>query len=520
MKPLQDKDLFASQEVNRSYLSDLMVSIHRSGFKTTLISIVWTAGPITVVAILLGYYFSHGTVVPFSTLIYFSIYVFIVGLSGLISKIILDTIRMRNQERSEQAFLNVIETAYDKLRQARNLKFAALAQNAKQEMISAFLLSKSHPSTTEIYVAMQTHFSEKAARFAELMQIYENNGIPADACKFSVQLHEIRQEIISQEHLSENFKYLALRKIEGDHISLNEGVSRNPGFLTKVLNSGGQLSLFDTDDASDIITLSLELLAGRTIYFFKTITNFDHLAVEKLFKQIETTRQKIRLKHWLAYGLVEQIYFSSKALSPELPLKNLIHIQKDAPANLHLMQQAIKEIHFNDFNKDTRQKLKNLIYRFEQTTNTIYSLIKRLDALMLKWHKLENTPQNILDDQKVQVKLASIQLEEKSRLALAQQLQDFTANQSTGDTEKDIKAYALYIVKCLIKPLNLENPLIIYAIEVSNAANFSCVEANYSAKQKAELTHNLSKTVYANIRQLKKRFRENLIAQYQYYKMD
>ncbi len=518
MKLATEKYKLSNRSINRSYLNDLMVSVQRSKIKTTLISLAWTAGPVTVIAIILGYYLSHGTLVPYNTLIYFSIYVFIVGISGLISKIILDAKKIRQEEETEQIFLNVVETSYEKLKQARNLKLTQLTQPLQQEMISTFLLSKSHPSPSEIFFAMKAHFGKVVARYAELMQIYENNGIPAEALSLSNQLHEAQQQILAQEHLSENLKLLALRKVEGDHISLNEGISRSPGFLSKVLNSGGQLSLFNTDDASNIITLCLELLSGRTIYFFKTRTDFDSNQVDRLFKQIENSRQKIRLKHWLAYGILEQMFLTLGTLPPEIPLKPLIQIRLDAQENIHIMHKYIKSLQIPRLENTSNYKFKTLLSQFEQTKNSIHRNSKRLDDLMKHWQKLENTPQNILDDDSVEVKLATIQLDENERIKLTEKLMTFIDNETDSTSEISIKSYAQYIVKQLVKPLNLENPLVVYAIEVSNAANFSSIEANFSAKQKAQMTHNLSKTVYANIRQLKKRFRQNLVAQYQNYK--
>jgi hypothetical protein len=515
---MTDKPVISDKNVNRSYINDLMVSVQRSKIKTTLISLAWTAGPVTVIAIILGYYFSHGVLVPYSTLIYFSIYVFIVGISSLLSKIILDAKKIRQEEETEQTFLNVIEASHEKLKQARNLKLTQLDYPLQQEMISTFLLSKSHPSPSEIFFAMKGHFGKEVARYAELMQIYENNGIPAEALSISNQLHQAQQQILSQENLSDNLKTLALRKVKGDHISLNEGSSRSPGFLSKILNSGGQLSLFDTDDASNIITLCLELLTGRTIYFFKTRTNFDSHQVDRLFNQIENTRQKLRLKHWQAYGLLEQMYSTLGTLPPEIPLKPLIQIRLDVQTNILTMQKYINSLSCTKFKNGNNYKFKALNIQFEQIKTSIHRNTKRLDDLMKHWHKLENTPRNILDDDNVEVKLATIQLDENERLKLADKLKEFIEKETNNHTESNIKSFAQFIVKQLLKPLNLENPLIVYAIEVSHAANFSSIEANYSAKQKAQMTHNLSKTVYANIRQLKKRFRQNLVAQYQNYK--
>ena len=514
---VQLKKLQKNIRQQRSYLNDLLVSVQHTGLKRTLISIVWTAGPVTLIAIFLGYYISHGTIVPLTTIVYFSIYVFIVGVSGFISKIILDTINIRHKDQAEQTFLFIVDISYQMLTTARNLKLLALSLPLKGQMISTFLLSKSHPTTTEIFFAMEPYFGVKVARFAELMQIYENNGIPTDSLEAFQQIENAQTVINKNTDISDNLRDLALRKVKGDHISLNEGVPRAPGFLIKVLNSGGQHSLFDLDDSSNVIILCLELLADRKIYYFKTLSNFSHLKKDRLFSKIEHIRQKIRLKHWLSLGIIEQIYLTAQETSPDLSLKYLLNLSIDVHYNLNLMRQALNLLNLDKLNRERKHSTQQLKYRFNQTTLHINQLVEKLDHYMITWHNLASTTQNILDDKQVQIKLATIQLENKEKIKLSNYLKHTIESFNQLKDEKSIKIFALTIVKYLMKPLSLDNPLIVYAIEASNAANFSSVEANYSAKQKAELTHNLSNTVYANIPKLKKRYQQALAAQYQNY---
>lgn len=506
-----------SNNTYRSYLNDLLLSVYRSGLKSSLLSIAWTAGPVTITAIYLGYYLTYGSSVPINTLIYFSIYVFVVGISGYLSKIFIETIRLRKEENAQQIFLSMIEQSYEFLKLTTNLKLEDIKQEKEQEMISLFILSKSHPKDAEIYYAMLPHFGRKVARYAQVIQIHQNNGYP-DTFYLKTTFDAIHTTITQNTTVSELLQSLALRKIQGDHISLNEGIPRTPGFLTKILNSGGQLSLFDIDDARDIIILSLEIISGRRIYYFETDTNFDNHKVDRLFKHIETTCQKIRLKLWLAQGLVEQIYLNSGLLSPELSLKTLINIQKDAQHNMQLLESAITPIHYQTLPLKQRYHHYNLHYRFKQTINNTLNLLRKLDRLKQHWHDLPDTPSDILADEHVRVKLLFIELGNKQRLEIAQALNDFVKNHAEQSNPRDlIKRYALQTVKLLTKPLNFENPLVIYAIESSNAANFSSVEYNYSAKQKAELTHNLTSTVYTDIPKLKRQFRKTLNAQYKKY---
>ena len=72
------RKLTSRNSLDNSYLNELVSSIHRANVRATFFSIIWAAGPVTVIAISLGYYLSHGEHVPLVTVAYFSIYVFFV----------------------------------------------------------------------------------------------------------------------------------------------------------------------------------------------------------------------------------------------------------------------------------------------------------------------------------------------------------------------------------------------------------------------------------------------------------
>ena len=82
----------------------LYQSIHRTDIKATIFSIIWAAGPVIVIAITLGYYLSHGTVVPTVTVIYFSLYVLFVGLVGFVNKIILTELSIVSKKKCRNDF--------------------------------------------------------------------------------------------------------------------------------------------------------------------------------------------------------------------------------------------------------------------------------------------------------------------------------------------------------------------------------------------------------------------------------
>lgn len=128
--------MLSDRDYDRSYLSDLKKAVYRSGIKSTLLSIACTAGPVTLVAIVLGYYFAYGGLVPLKNIIYFSIYALVVGLSGYISKLLLDAKRLRKEQASQATFLEVIEQSYTVLKKAQQLKLASLSNDEQNRRVA------------------------------------------------------------------------------------------------------------------------------------------------------------------------------------------------------------------------------------------------------------------------------------------------------------------------------------------------------------------------------------------------
>ena len=109
-----------------------MSSIHRTDIRATILSIVWAAGPVTIIAITLGYYLSHGTHVPLVTVAYFSFfYVFFVGLVGFVSKLVFDSLKNRKQEQMEEKFLSVIDESYNNLYLVKKLNLSNLTDQLR-----------------------------------------------------------------------------------------------------------------------------------------------------------------------------------------------------------------------------------------------------------------------------------------------------------------------------------------------------------------------------------------------------
>ncbi|MDE4967633.1 hypothetical protein NAI41_09615, partial [Francisella tularensis subsp. holarctica] len=67
--------------------------------------------------------------------------------------------------------------------------------------------------------------------------------------------------------------------------------------MNNIYNCAGHYIIFYLDDASSAIFLFVDLLSGRNIYSFRTITKFEDVKKDYLFTSIETLISKITQKY-------------------------------------------------------------------------------------------------------------------------------------------------------------------------------------------------------------------------------
>ena len=346
--------------LDNSYLNELVSSIHRTNIKATFLSIVWAAGPVTIIAISLGYYLSHGVHVPLVTVAYFSIYVFFVGVVGFVSKLVFDATQNIKKEALQENFLGVIEESYKNLYLSKRLNLANLTDDVKNNKIAYEILSKSHPSSKEIYYAFDTHFGKEAAEFAEIIYLHKENGFPIDSQQNKSKLVKFYKKIDNDETIPVALKQSFLRALQGEYSKISIGIERKTGFLSKIYNCAGQYSLFDLDDANHAIALFIELLSGRRIYYYKAISKFDDLKKDYLFTSIEKLRNTISQKYNHICGVHKQCFLTASEIVPNLELVEIVNVSDDVTYNMGELEESLKVLRTKSLSKQLRKQVQHL----------------------------------------------------------------------------------------------------------------------------------------------------------------
>lgn len=509
------RKLTSRNSLDNSYLNELVSSIHRANVTSTFFSIVWAAGPVTVIAISLGYYLSHGTRVPLETVIYFSFYAFFVGLVGFLSKLVFDAIQNSKQEDMQEKFLAIIDESYSYLYLSKKLNLNNLTDDVKNNKIAYELLSKSHPTSKEIFYAFSIHFNKELAEFAEIIHLHIANGFPIDSSQNRRKLTKFYKMIDINKDIPLALKSKFFQALNGKYASLKKGVERKVGFLSKVYNSAGQHGLFDLDDVNQVIAFFIELLSGRRIYYYKALSKFEDNKKDYLFGLIEKLRSTINQKYNHIQGVHKQAFLTVSEVIPNLDIIEIINVSEDVSYNIDLLDRSLRDIRVKKLDKVTKKQFMLTKSRFAQNLHIITSLLNRLDLLLNQWHALSFDKSEQINNRNIEYELSYVQLEEKSRMVIAYKMSAYLNYDNSFDCKtEEIKEFAYRAVKLIQQPISLDQPSILTAIELSSGANLSSIQINTSPKQKLDTTYNLCRSVKTDIKEIRQRVKKVVIAQY------
>ncbi|QEO58190.1 hypothetical protein [Francisella marina] len=509
------KAIFKSRNsYNNTYVSELISSIHRADVKAAILSILWAAGPVTIIAITLGYYLSHGQGVPLVTVAYFSFYVFFVGLVGFISKIIFDSIKHREKELMQDKFLSVIEESYQSLYMSKKLTLSNLTDQVRDNKIAYEILAKSHPTSKEIFYAFKLHFNEEMAEFAEIIYLYRDNGFPIDTPSNKRKLRSFYKQINSNQSIPDDLRIKFQNALVGKYSDLKKGLDRKIGFLSKIYSSAGMYNLYDLEDASNVITLFIELLSGRKIYYLKAVSKFEDAKKDYLFNSIEKLRTGVLEKYNHILGIYKQCYLTVSEVAPDLDLIEVVDTAPDITNNLNQLEQSIKQLSTKNQPKEIKKLIQQNKNRFHQRMRIIKTQLKRMNILLNQWKSLEFGSDEKLS-KNIEHQLAYIFLEEQMRMSIAYKMFEYINHEHDFSSKTEqIKAYARQIVKILQEPLDLQESTVLTAIESSPRANLSSIRFSNSTTEKLNTTYNLCRSVKTNIVELRKQLNKILVAQY------
>lgn len=243
-----------------------------AGLKSTnqkVVELAWTAGPVTLVASIGGYYLGNGNMLPTNTLIFFIAYTVIAGVIGIVAHFIFRLTRDKKLLEAQEQLTTVVGNLPDRILQLRDLQLQQLDEDARRLESARILLQEVDLGPEWFGVAVRTLGAEEPlVRLAEEVEVLRRAGLHTRIIDIVVQHRHSIDSLISR--FTKNDPQLAdlLRaRFNGDRPSLQQGIPRTGFFIERIFAAidDDDASLMTLSDVQEVFTLLFELMSGRRI---------------------------------------------------------------------------------------------------------------------------------------------------------------------------------------------------------------------------------------------------------------
>ncbi len=279
-----------------------------AGSKTTgqrVVELAWTAGPVTLVASIGGYYVGHGKALPKETLIFFIAYTVIAGVIGLGSHLIYRFARENRESKAQEQLTQVIGRLPDRVLQLRNLSLQALDGDARQLESCRILLQEVDLGPQWLGLAVRNlGASDELVHAAEDVELYRRAGMTVRVSDIQQQWREEFAEFVQRvAELSPPLADSLAARLRGERPDLRQGMPRTPYFIERVFAAidDDNDTLMTLADVQEIYALLFELMSGRRI----PILVFDYAgdgALARATNVLEKERLRFRIARSRSYS--------------------------------------------------------------------------------------------------------------------------------------------------------------------------------------------------------------------------
>lgn len=376
-----------------------------------LMQLFWTAGPVTAIGLILGYYIGYGKMPPTELMIYFISFTVFSGLTGLIAKFVYDSTRGHVQQQREQDSKFVTGEIGSLVLDVRNLQIEAYDGPERKREAALQMIRRVELSPYAAYLAFTDLAGDrKTGLIMSRMHTYRKAGLFSYVNNLQNHHHlyiSERTALLEPDSpdaaavLSKHFE-----QIKGK--SLMQGVEREPFFLQRIFAAVEKDDpyLITLKDAEEFLILCLELLSGRElpVLFFSYRGNW---AVAEAFDALERSRMAYRMAHAKGSNRI----FALAAYLRESGFCDETNIPKGLPAaelagylyqELDRLSAAIvsPETKAGSTNEKTARKLvlKNGMKLYEMAVQGYAEVGKMRDRYVTavsKWNRLGSKPGRI-----------------------------------------------------------------------------------------------------------------------------
>ncbi len=270
-----------------------------------VVELAWTAGPVTLIASVGGYYMGHGKALPKETLVFFVAYTVIAGVIGLGAHLFNRLTRDQKQEEAQEHLVRVMGGLPDMIISLRDLYLSSLDPESRRLEAARIMLQDIDLGPQWFASAVRSAGGSPELSFAaEEVEIYRRAGmnlrvrdiVDENREELDGLLESLRQPAPQLAESLENF-------FTGQRPSPREGVPRTAYFIERIFAAidDDNDSLMTLDDVEEVFTLLFELLCGRSIpvLAFNYVGNWQ---LARATNTLERERFKFRIARAQGYS--------------------------------------------------------------------------------------------------------------------------------------------------------------------------------------------------------------------------
>ncbi|PPR13709.1 MAG: hypothetical protein CFH43_01078, partial [Proteobacteria bacterium] len=268
----KDKISNLNDEVKRTgdhFTKQVTKAIKKESWKLNFFELAWMAVITVSIGLYLAYKIGYGKTPENNVFIYFGIYTAIFVIMSVIVRILKTTAENEAEIKTQRSLLRCNNHIFHLIAKSRNQFMADMDEPQRRIFAATVVLQNPESSSSELEVAVQDLTGNEELSFAVCrIESFRHHGmmsrIQDEYSKIETKVTQHYEELLE---VSPPAAEIFLKRMKGYAPSMQEGYSRNIGFLERTMNAidNNDLDLMPFEDVYSIFSFTFEMLNGREI---------------------------------------------------------------------------------------------------------------------------------------------------------------------------------------------------------------------------------------------------------------
>ncbi|WP_416886247.1 hypothetical protein [Marinospirillum sp.] len=267
--------------------------VHSTHWTRSLLYIVWTAGPVTLMGLFGGYYIAFGRPPPAQNMLYFFIFSLLSGTIAFFAKILYDVVQGHVKEQDELDMSEAVDKLADLILAVNDLIVGSFEEGEARQREAALQLLRRVDLTPDgvAFAAQELTGDSELAKILGRIDTYRRAGLYSRVRDLNRQYRErIETALEWLQAVSPQAVTVLRERFSGEPPQLERGVPRDEYFIERVLAAIEEDNLFlmTLQDVEEMLILAFELINGREI----PMLIFNYSGQWKLARALDQLEEK------------------------------------------------------------------------------------------------------------------------------------------------------------------------------------------------------------------------------------